>query len=74
MLIVDLSIERIRAYRRYLGMNVSEFARHLGVYEALIRHMDKPNWSPTADTLRRLERPIPDDFMPPGVKIEREAA
>lgn len=38
--------------------------------ESTIRHMDRPEWSPTADTLRRLESVIPPGFRVPSARKE----
>lgn len=63
---IDLAIARIRAYRRVMGWSVLKFATEAGMGESTIRKMDREDWSPTADTLRKLEAVVPPDFQPPA--------
>lgn len=58
-LFVDASIDRIRAYRAALGLSKSALARAAGLPESTLREFDRPSWSPTATTLRKLEALIP---------------
>lgn len=62
-MMIDRTIERIRAYRAHRGWSILRFAKEAGIGESTIRRLDDPEWSPTVDTLRRLERVVPDDFM-----------
>ncbi|MBK8159151.1 MAG: helix-turn-helix transcriptional regulator [Rhodospirillaceae bacterium] len=62
---IDLSISRIRAYRRQQGWSVLRLANTAGLRESTIRQLEDPNWSPTASTLRKLEAIVPADFQPP---------
>jgi ribosome-binding protein aMBF1 (putative translation factor) len=61
-MMIDRTIERIRAYRRARGWSILRFAKEADMGESTIRYMDRPDWSPTADTLRRLESVIPPEF------------
>jgi ribosome-binding protein aMBF1 (putative translation factor) len=61
-MMIDQAISRVRAYRRHRGWSILRFAKEVGIGESTIRRMDHPSWSPTADTLRKLESVIPDDF------------
>lgn len=63
-MMIDQAIARIRAYRAHRGWSILRFAKEAGMGESTIRHMDHPEWSPTADTLRRLERALPPDWQP----------
>jgi len=63
-MLIDQSIERIRAYRRAMGWSVLRLATEAGMRESTIRHLDHADWSPTADTLRRLETVIPEGWTP----------
>lgn len=61
---IDLSIARVREFRRANGWSILRFAKVAGLTESTIRRIDADNWSPTAHTLRRLETVIPPDFLP----------
>lgn len=61
-MLIDKSIQRVRAYRCHAGLSVNALAVKAGMAESTLRRMDRPDWSPTADTLRRLEAIIPADF------------
>lgn len=63
-MLIDQSIQRIRAFHRDRGLSVSALAKMAGMGESTVRHINRPDWSPTADTLRRLEAVIPADFTP----------
>lgn len=62
-MLIDQSIERIRAYRQVQGWSILRLAKESGMGESTIRRLDDPTWSPTADTLRKLEAVIPADFF-----------
>lgn len=64
---IDSSITRIRAYRAAMTWSVLRLATEAGLNESTIRRIDDPTWSPTADTLRKLEAIIPADFDPENV-------
>lgn len=63
-MLIDQSIARIRAYRLAKGWKLFRLAKEAGMRESTIRYMDSPDWSPTADTLRKLEAIIPEDWSP----------
>jgi 3,4-dihydroxy 2-butanone 4-phosphate synthase/GTP cyclohydrolase II len=65
-MMIDQLIARIRAYRANQGWSILRLAREAGLNESTIRHLDKPDWCPTAETLRKLESVIPEDFTPPS--------
>jgi len=67
-MMIDEAIARVRAYRMDRGWSILRYAKEAGMGESTIRHMDHPTWSPTADTLRRLERIIPADWRPGSVE------
>lgn len=62
---IDHIIERLRAYRRAKGWSILRFAKEAGMGESTIRNMDHPEWSPTADTIRRMEAIIPPEWVRP---------
>lgn len=45
-----------------MGWSILRFAKEAGMRESTIRHLDHHDWSPTADTLRKLESVIPTDW------------
>jgi ribosome-binding protein aMBF1 (putative translation factor) len=59
---IEICLHRIRAFRHEKGWSKNRLARETGLRESTIRAMDSADWSPTADTVRALERVIPDDF------------
>ena len=59
---VDAAIARIRAFATSKGWRKSRLAAEAGMSDTTLRNFDDPCWSPTADTLRRLEAIIPVDF------------
>nr|GGI00104.1 hypothetical protein GCM10011355_27610 [Aquisalinus luteolus] len=62
---VENVIERIRAYKRETGISLDAFAKQAGLGgETSLRNFNKPEWSPTANTLRMLEAIIPEDYQP----------
>lgn len=65
MVFVDLSIKRIREFLRSSGLSKNRLAQEAGLRESTLRNMHRDGWSPSAATLRRLEKAIPHDFMPP---------
>lgn len=56
------SIERIRAFARSRGWTKSRLAREAGMIDTTLRDFHKDEWNPTAETIRRLETVIPEDF------------
>jgi DNA-binding XRE family transcriptional regulator len=69
-LLVDISIARIRAYAQHMGWTRNRLATEAGLAESTIRAIESAEWSPTADTLRRLEGIIPEDFSGPEPKAD----
>lgn len=65
-MLIEQSIARVRAYRRANGWSILRLAKECGLRESTIRHLDREGWSPTADTLRKLEAAIPDNFICPA--------
>lgn len=59
---IDQVIARIRAYAASQGWTKTRLAREAGMVGTTLRDFEKPHWSPTANTLRRLEAIIPPDF------------
>lgn len=62
-MLIDRSIERVRAYRAAENLTKESFARAAGMGESVLRRLEKPDWNPTSNTLRRLEAIIPADFQ-----------
>ncbi len=56
------SIERIRAFAAARGWTKSRLAREAGMIDTTLRDFHKDSWNPTAETIRRIEAIIPDDF------------
>ncbi len=56
------SIERIRAFATARGWTKSRLAREAGMIDTTLRDFHKDSWNPTAETIRRIEAIIPDDF------------
>jgi len=63
---VDDVIARIRAYKLHTGRRRSVLALDAGLSVNALRDMDDPEWSPTADTLRQLEKIVPKGFTVAG--------
>lgn len=61
-MLIERSIARVRAYAAHKGWSRNALAKAAGLNESTIRGIDRPDWSPTADTLRRLEAAVPADF------------
>lgn len=76
---VDRSLARVRAWLKNLQGPLTAFARAAGVDEKHLRlARAKADWNPTADTLRKIEAPIPDNWQPgdpmPANPSDAEAA
>ncbi len=64
-------ISRVRGLVTQGGMSRSGLARAAGLHANSLRDLDSPDWNPTADTLRKLERVLFDsDDAPALVPIE----
>ena len=59
---LDTAIERIRAYARAQGWKKSRLAKEAGMADTVLRDFERPDWNPTAETLRRLEAIIPSQW------------
>ena len=62
--LVDQSIHRIRTFLEEKEIAKSRLAVMAGVPEGCTRGVYNSDWNPTLDTLRKLERVIPEDFQP----------
>lgn len=60
----DLSIRRIRAWRKAAGWTVNRFGSECGLNESTLRDIDGEAWNPRAETLRKLEAVIPEGWQP----------
>ncbi|CCG40136.1 hypothetical protein PHAMO_180105 [Magnetospirillum molischianum DSM 120] len=65
LMIIEASIARCRAFAHSPGMSKARLASLAGLHRNALRDMDRTDWSPTADTLRKLEAVIPPDWYPP---------
>ncbi len=64
MATIRQSIERVRAFARAQGWTKSRLAREAGMIDTTLRDFHRDDWNPTAETIRRLEAVIPEDFEP----------
>jgi transcriptional regulator with XRE-family HTH domain len=77
---VDAVIARIRAFMRQQNLNRTKMAERAGLTESSIRHIEEPDWNPTADTLRTLLAVVPGDFVvspkqdPPASQVQDGAS
>lgn len=67
---IDAAIARIRAYTQFQGWTKTRLAREAGLVDTTLRDFDKPDWNPTATTIRRIEAIIPDSFVIPAPDSE----
>jgi len=64
-------IEKLRTHVAEGGVSRSGLARAAGLHANTLRDLDAPDWNPTADTLRKLERYLAaNDDRPALVPIE----
>jgi ribosome-binding protein aMBF1 (putative translation factor) len=61
-MLIEKSIERVRAFRIASHLSVNAYAKRAGISEGAIRKMDMEGWSPNSETLRKLESVIPDGW------------
>jgi len=61
---IELSISRIRQFRKSSGLTKNRFAILSEVPEGCLRNIDDESWNPTAITLKKLESVIPPSFDP----------
>lgn len=59
---IDQAINRIKAYVATCGMPKERIAEQAHLHRNTLVGMNRPEWSPNADTLRKLEAIIPPDF------------
>ena len=72
---IEAAIARVRAFARSRNWKKSRLAAEAGLSDTVLRHFNRPEWNPTADTLRRLELIVPSDFVcPHGAHPEGESA
>lgn len=64
MIYTDYAIARLRAFLNQTGVAKSRLAINAEVAEGSVRDVHDPEWNPTAETLRRLEKAIPEEFVP----------
>ncbi len=60
----DITIERIRAFRKAAGWTIYRLGNEVGLNESTLRDLDSPDWNPRAETLRKLEAVIPAGWRP----------
>jgi len=65
-MIVNDSIQRIRAFAASMKWSRNRIATEAGIAESTIRNIFEDDWNPRVETLRQLEKVIPDDFTPPA--------
>lgn len=70
---VDLAIARIRAFAAFRGWSRARLASEAGMHDTTLRHFHEVDWNPRAETIRRLEAVIPDDFELGAALPERQA-
>lgn len=59
---IDALISRIREFRHEEELSRSALALRAGLSRAALAGMDRPDWGPTADTIRKLEAIIPKSW------------
>lgn len=63
MINVDSAILRIKAYADHMGWKKSRLAKEAGFSsDRTLKDIYEEGWNPTAATLRRLEKIIPNNF------------
>lgn len=67
---IEQTIARIRAFASERGWTKSRLAREAGLQDTTLRHFDRPDWNPTVETLRAIERVIPADWQPAPAEQE----
>ncbi len=61
---IEKTLNRARAFAISKGWRPARLAQEAGLHSNTLRDLHEPNWSPRADTLRKLESIIPLDFEP----------
>lgn len=62
MLHIERSMAIVRGYLKLMDWPKSKLAEKAGVSETVTRAIDRPTWSPSCDSLRKLEAAIPADL------------
>lgn len=60
-MLIDESIDRVRSYAKDKGLKPAQLAALAGLHPNTLRHLNTDDWSPTSETLRKLEAIIPLD-------------
>ena len=61
-MMIEQALKRVREYARQKGLSKSAFARAAGLNDTTLRGINRDDWNPTAETLRRLESVIPKNW------------
>ena len=60
---IDMLIQQLRVYAFAVqGWTKKELAERAGLHQNSMHDIFSDDWSPTIETLRKLEKVIPDDF------------
>lgn len=59
---IQQTIERIRTFAAAKGWKKGRLAREANVNKTTLRDFHNETWNPTAETIKKLESVIPDDF------------
>ena len=59
---VEESMHRIRSFARSEGLTKGVLAARAGMRDTTLRGFDRPDWNPTATTLKKLEATIPASY------------
>lgn len=73
-MIIDQSIERVRAFARQERISKSRLASMAGMRDTTLRGFWDAGWNPRVHTLRRLEAIVPVDFVAPIYPTKEAAA
>lgn len=60
----DRIVSRVRSFARTRGWSVYRYSKEAQVSLSTIRDLHREGWSPSLETLRRLEAVIPPEFEP----------
>lgn len=71
-------LDRIRGWAAANDLKPATFARQAGLAETVTRDIERPDWSPSSNSIRKLEALIPEGWMPghplPAVTASGRAA
>jgi ribosome-binding protein aMBF1 (putative translation factor) len=59
----DRLMHRVRSYLAQPGVSKAGLAEASGLHKNALRGADRPDWNPTADTLRKVERALPVEMV-----------